>query len=125
MQRDEAQAGCRRLHLMLPPDVHAPAAARRALRTLPLGERAGDVVLLASELVASAVAGGMHEPDEPIELSAACAAAHTRVEIHDHGHGLAAGDLAGGYGLQVLAAASERWGIEHDGTTRVWFEVDQ
>jgi hypothetical protein len=124
MQRKEAQAGRRRLHLMLPPDVHAPAAARRALRTLPLGERAGDVVLLASELVASAV-GAAHAPDEPIELSASCNSGRTRVEVHDHGHGLAAGDLAGGYGLQVLSIASARWGIEHDRTTRVWFELDR
>jgi anti-sigma regulatory factor (Ser/Thr protein kinase) len=124
MQREEAQAGSRRLHLMLPPDVHAPAAARRALRTLPLGDRAHDIVLLASELVANAVGGSAHESDEPIELSAACEPERTHVEVHDHGHGLA-GDLAGGYGLQVLSAASERWGIEHDGTTRVWFELDQ
>jgi anti-sigma regulatory factor (Ser/Thr protein kinase) len=125
MQREEAQAGSRRLHLMLPPDVHAPAAARRALRTLPLGDRAGDVVLLASELVASAVVGGAHEANEPIELSASCEPGCTRVEVHDHGHGLAPADLAGGYGLQVLSGASRRWGIEHDGTTRVWFELDQ
>ena len=125
MQREEAQAGSRRLHLMLPPDVHAPAAARRALRTLPLGDRAGDVVLLASELVASAVAGGTHEPEKPIELSASCGPGITRVEVRDHGHGLAAVDLAGGYGLQVLSSASARWGIEHDGTARVWFEVDR
>jgi hypothetical protein len=125
MQRKEAQAGSRRLHLMLPPDVHAPAEARRGLRTLPLGDRAADIVLLASELVASAVTGTPHEPDEPIELSASCEPGSTRVEVHDHGRGLAAGDLAGGYGLQVLCAASARWGIEHDGTTRVWFEVDQ
>jgi anti-sigma regulatory factor (Ser/Thr protein kinase) len=125
MQREEAHAGPRRLHLMLPPDVHAPAAARRALRALPLGERAADVVLLASELVASAVAHAPHAADEPIELSADCEGGSTRVEVHDHGNGLAVGDLAGGYGLQVLSAASERWGIEHDRTTRVWFELDQ
>jgi anti-sigma regulatory factor (Ser/Thr protein kinase) len=125
MQREEAQAGSRGLHLLLPPDIHAPAAARRALRTLPLGDRAGDVVLLASELVASAVAGGAHAPDKPIELSASCAPGSTRVEVHDHGDGLAAGDFAEGYGLRVLSAASERWGIEHAGTTRVWFEIDQ
>jgi anti-sigma regulatory factor (Ser/Thr protein kinase) len=125
MQREEAQAGSRRLHLMLPPDVNAPAAARRALRTLPLGARAADVILLASELVASAVVGGAREADQPIELSASCEPGCTHVEVRDHGHGLAAGDLAGGYGLQVLSAASERWGIEHDRTTCVWFELDQ
>lgn len=123
MQPEEAHAGSRRLHLVLPPDVHAPAAARRALRTLPLGDRADDVLLLASELVADAVVHAIHAADEPIELSASCENGCTRVEVHDHGHGFVDGELAGGYGLQILAAASERWGIEHDGTTRVWFEL--
>ena len=39
MQREESHAGPERLQLELPPDVDAPAAARRALRSLPLGER--------------------------------------------------------------------------------------
>jgi hypothetical protein len=125
MHREEAQSWARRLHLMLPPDVHAPAEARRALRALPLGARADDVLLLASELVASAVAHAGHSPDEPIELTAACKPGCTRVEVRDHGSGLAAGEQAGGLGLHVLAAASERWGIEHDGLTRIWFELDQ
>ena len=110
---------------MLSPDVHAPAAARRALRTLPLGDRAADVLLMASELVADAVIHAVHASDEGIELYASCEAGCTRVEVRDHGHGFVDGELAGGNGLQVLAAASERWGIEHDGTTRVWFELAQ
>jgi anti-sigma regulatory factor (Ser/Thr protein kinase) len=125
MQREEAHAGSRRLHVMLPPNVHAPAAARRALRTLPLGDRATDILLLASELVADAVVHAVHAFDEEIELSARCESGCTRVEVRDHGRGFVDGELAGGNGLQVLAAASERWGIEHHGTTLVWFEVDQ
>ena len=53
--------------MRLEADVHAPAAARRALRELPLGERADDVLLLASELVTNAV---VHGSAQPIELEA-------------------------------------------------------
>jgi hypothetical protein len=123
MQSEQVHAGPRRLRLTLPPDLHAPAAARRALRTLPLGPRADDAILLASELVANAVLHAAHEADEMIELSAICEPGRTRVEVRDYGHGVCALELAEGYGLQVLAAASESWGIEHDGTTRAWFEL--
>ena len=124
MQRKEAQGGTRRLHLILPPDVNAPATARSALRSVPLGDRAEDVVLIASELVAGAVAGGEHADDEPIELSVSCEGSRTHVNVLDHGHGLAAHELADGFALQVLTGAATRWGIEHEGTTRVWFEVE-
>jgi len=124
MQREEAQAGPRRLRVTLPPDVDAPAVARRALRDLPLGARGDDVVLLASELVTSAVLHAERVPDGPIELSAACERGRTRVEIRDQGEGFA-DELSDGYGIRVLAAASDRWGIEHDGGTRVWFELAQ
>jgi anti-sigma regulatory factor (Ser/Thr protein kinase) len=109
---------------MLPPDVHAPATARSALRSLPLGDRATDVLLLASELVAGAVAGGEHADDDAIELSASSGGGLTHVEVRDHGYGLAAHELTDGYGLRVLTGAAERWGIEHDGMTRIWFEIE-
>ncbi len=125
MQREESHARPGRLSLELPPDVDAPAAARRALRSLPLGERELDVLLLASELVTNAVVHAGAAADVPIELSATCEAGRTRVEIIDHGAPQVAAELSGGYGLLVLAGASERWGIEHDGFTRVWFEVGQ
>jgi anti-sigma regulatory factor (Ser/Thr protein kinase) len=122
MQREESHAGPGRLQLELSPDIDAPASARRALRTLPLGERELDVLLLASEVVANAVVHGA-APTMPIVLSATCEEGRTRVEILHHGTPQGVAELSGGYGLQVLAGASERWGIEHDGFTRVWFEV--
>jgi anti-sigma regulatory factor (Ser/Thr protein kinase) len=125
MQREEAQAGPRRLHLKLPPDIDAPAAARRALRRLPLGVREVDVLLLASELVTNAVMHADAAPGEPIELSASCEGGRTRVEVRNHGEPLVAAELSAGYGLRVLAGASARWGIEHDSSTLVWFEVRQ
>lgn len=125
MQREEAQAGPRRLRVTLPADVDAPAAARRALRSLPLGTHGDDVVLLASELVSSAVVHAGHAPADSIELSASCERGRTWVEICDHSVSGFAEELSAGYGIRVLAAATDRWGIEQDGDTRVWFELPQ
>jgi serine/threonine-protein kinase RsbW len=110
---------------MLPPDVDAPAAARRALRSLPLGEREVDVLLLASELVTNAVMHAGAVPNVPIELSATWEEGRTRVEVLNYGTPQVVAELSGGYGLRVLAGATERWGIDHDGFTRVWFEIGQ
>jgi anti-sigma regulatory factor (Ser/Thr protein kinase) len=125
MQREEAHAGPRRLHVTLPPDTDAPAAARRALRTLPLGEREIDVLLLASELVSNAVVHADEAPGRLIELSAACERGRTHVEVRTHDDGAIAAELSEGYGLRLLAGATERWGVEHDGLTLVWFELGQ
>jgi anti-sigma regulatory factor (Ser/Thr protein kinase) len=125
MQREEAQAGPRRLHVTLPPNVDAPAAARRALRGLPLGEREADVLLLASELITNAVVHAHAAMSRPIELSAECERGRTHVEVRCHDDGAIAAELSVGYGLRILAGASERWGVERDGTTLVWFELGQ
>src|SRR5215207_6861149 len=102
MHREEAQAGPRRLRVTLLPDVDAPAAARRALRSLPLGTRADDVVLVASEIVSGAVAHAGPGAGAPIELSATCERGRTWVEICDRGAGFPQ-ELSAGYGIRVLA----------------------
>jgi signal transduction histidine kinase len=122
MEAHEAQAGVRRLRVALAPDVHAPAAARRALRELPLGEHGADAVLLASELVTNAVEHAGLAPDQRIELAATCDRERTRVEVRDRGRGFAP-DVAPGLGLQLLDRITERWGVEHNGVTCVWFEL--
>jgi len=120
MPPNEARPGLGRLQLQLPPDSGAPAAARRALRTLPLGDRAVDVLLIASELVTNAV---VHtDSSEPIELLAECGPDRTWVEVRDRGDGFLAPPVSHGQGLRILAAA-ERWGIVHDDQTSVWFEI--
>lgn len=122
MDVDEGKDGASRLSLLLKPDVHAPAVARRALRELPLGERAGDVLLLTSELVTNAVQHAGLGPDEAIELEASCDEGYMHVEVRDRGAGFAHVPNAGN-GLRILEATTPRWGIEHDGRTRVWFDV--
>jgi hypothetical protein len=107
-----------RLRIDLAPDACAPAAARRALRDLPLGAAAADVLLVASELVTNAVE---HSPSgQPIGLDASCDGDRTRVEVRDHGCFVPGHS---GYGLRILAAAASSWGIEQHETTRVWFEL--
>jgi anti-sigma regulatory factor (Ser/Thr protein kinase) len=122
MEADERKRGAERLSLRIKPDVYAPAVARRALRELPLGERADDVLLLASELVTNAVLHAGLDPDEPIELHAACDESHAHVEVRDPGAGFAHVPGAG-FGLRIVEATTHRWGIEHDHQTRVWFDV--
>jgi hypothetical protein len=118
MQRNPARAGADRMRIRLAPRLDAPAAARRALRELALGEHADDVLLLASELVTSAVTQARSEA--PIELDADCDEDRIRVELCDPERFIP-GD--GGYALRILSLAASRWGIEQDRATRVWFEL--
>lgn len=107
-----------RVRIDIAPDADAPAAARRALRELPLGAAADDVLLVASELVTNAV---QHSRSAAaIELDATSDDACTRVEIRDRGRFVLG---TTGYGLRILAGTAARWGIEQDDLTRVWFEV--
>lgn len=123
MALPEVDADSRTLRLRLPADVHAPAAARRALGAMPLGEHADDVLLLASELVGNAVRHAGLEPGEAIELAATSNGHHARVEVRDHGPGFRASDPRDGFGLHIVAAAAFAWGVELDGATCVWFEL--
>ena len=121
MPPSQARSGLGRLQLQLPPETGAPAAARRALRTLPLGDRADDVLLIASELVTNAV---LHaDSAEPIELVAECRPDAMWVEVRDHGRGFESGTLQEGNGFLILDATSDRWGMVRDHGTAIWFEV--
>jgi anti-sigma regulatory factor (Ser/Thr protein kinase) len=50
-----------------------------------------------------------------------------RVEVVDHGNGFSpaprAGELdePGGFGLFLVGRLADRWGVETDSATRVWF----
>ena len=107
-----------RLRVLLTPDEHAPAAARRALRRLPLGELRDDVLLLASELVTHAVVGGA---GDPIELAAECVGDGARVAVLNRGAGRFA--RPDGHRLRMLEAATDDWGVADDGPAGVWFEL--
>ena len=120
----EQAAADRYLRLLLTPDADAPAHARRALRTLPLGVLAHDAGLVCSELVTNVVRHAHLGPDELIEVDAdPTPDGAWRISVRDHGCGFQPGDAADGFGLRVMAAATPDWGFDRVGSTCVWFEL--
>jgi anti-sigma regulatory factor (Ser/Thr protein kinase) len=121
------------LELELPGDNGAPALARRAVEErVDHGyddEQAGTLLLLVTELVTNAVlhAGA---PGSPVLLRVTVAPQHLRVEVHDRGPGFEMHKpkprgSSGGYGLFLVERMSDRWGVNREGDTYVWFELDR
>ena len=120
------------LTMQLPHDVTSIARARRALD--PLRPSTDDTVLsnaclLVSELVTNVVRH-VDAPDDDIVLEIERDNAHLRVEVANKGGGFAPEpraerqDLGSGWGLHILGKLAARWGVESNGETRVWFELD-
>ena len=120
--------------LRLASTVGAAAEARRALEALTGELSAGrrrDVELLVSELVTNAVRHAGLRADEEIQLRAGVASGTMRVEVHDPGRGFEPHEprpdssRASGWGLFLVAELADRWGVEREDGTRVWFEIDR
>ena len=108
----------------------APAQARDALAEMEgriTAERMRDVRLLVSELVTNSV---RHAGGEAVRLVVALTGTLLRIEVHDPGHGFEhkppSDDplRASGWGLVLVEELADRWGIDHNPRTRVWFEMD-
>lgn len=119
---------------MLPLDVRAPCAARTILQGLDgrIGPSAlADAELVASELVTNSVRHSGASADESARLRVWISATRVRLEVWDPGtdRTVAARSPAleddGGFGLNIVRAVSERWGLEQDvaSGTRVWAEL--
>jgi anti-sigma regulatory factor (Ser/Thr protein kinase) len=117
------------LDLTLAPEPGSVAEARsRVLEAVgpELGDdgRAETLRLLVSELVTNAVRHG--GGDAPVEVHAVWNS-EVRVEVVDRGGGFTPGprdgplDEPGGFGLLLVGRLADRWGVEADGETRVWF----
>jgi anti-sigma regulatory factor (Ser/Thr protein kinase) len=118
------------LELTLDPDPTSVARARTAvLDAIPAldPERESTVRLLISELVTNALRHGDHK--EPVELHASWNS-KVRVEVTDHGEGFTHHprekplDEPGGYGLMLVGSLADRWGVENEDCTTVWFELN-
>jgi anti-sigma regulatory factor (Ser/Thr protein kinase) len=117
-----------RLELTLPPAPASVAEARtRILEAVGTRLRDGEVEtlrLLISELVTNAVRHG--GGPGPVEVNARWDG-DVRVEVVDHGDGFLpaprAGALCepGGFGLYLVGRLADRWGVETNSKTRVWF----
>ena len=95
-----------------------------------LGERiASTGALLISELVTNAVLHGPAAASSVIGLRCSIAGARLHVEIADDGDGFVprarseGQDPVSGWGLHVVNALSDAWGVGRGRPTRVWFEL--
>jgi anti-sigma regulatory factor (Ser/Thr protein kinase) len=121
-----------RLERRLPVAPEAAAEARHALAGISLPDgRDRDVRLLVSELVTNAVRHANLHAGDVILLVVEVEDSALRVEVHDPGGGFVptapAPDPArpSGWGLYLVAELADRWGVDSDDRTLVWFELDR
>jgi hypothetical protein len=115
-------------------DADAPVVARAVLISA-LSDRVPAVVLehaqlLASELVTNSVLHCGASPDDVLGFRVQLSSAVVRLEVDDPGRGGMITprppdfDRGGGFGLNVVDALSEAWGVERSTAgTRVWAEL--
>jgi anti-sigma regulatory factor (Ser/Thr protein kinase) len=110
----------------------APGAARLAFDSFCIGlpeDVARTGLLLLSEVVTNAVIHGSAGNASTIELHFATVGDMLQVEVSDDGPGFDpaarehASDAESGWGLQLVEAMAESWGVDNR-PTRVWFELD-
>ena len=127
-------AGGVELTLELPPVAESARAARDALA--PLAERISEseleiVRLLVTELITNSVRHGQRE-DIPVKIRVELTDTTLRVEVNDSGPGFMPPVLpaepigtSSGWGLYLVDRLASRWGVDDDGGTTVWFELDR
>jgi anti-sigma regulatory factor (Ser/Thr protein kinase) len=124
-----------RIDLCVPADIEAPATARRgvsALGTYADDPLMGDVLLLVSELVTNCVRHARLRAEDWIRVRVALRPGSVRLDVCDAGVGFTPArprprspDEIGGRGLLLVDMIANRWGVETDGRTRVWAEIDR
>jgi anti-sigma regulatory factor (Ser/Thr protein kinase) len=123
-----------RLHLQLKPGTQAAGEGRHALDRLEGSlspEQLSELRLLVTELLTNSVRHGVDERGW-ITLEVAIYANAVRVVVTDNGPGFEPDpeptphvDRPGGWGLCLVNRIADRWGVERNGETAVWFEVDR
>jgi anti-sigma regulatory factor (Ser/Thr protein kinase) len=120
------------LHLERTPD--SAAEARRALADVAdqvSARRLEDARLLVSELVTNAIRHAGLSDSDRITLIFEVDDDLLRIEVCDPGPGF---DLSeptpdparpSGWGLYLVRELSDRWGVERNDETLVWFELDK
>ena len=86
--------------------------------------------LLVSEVVTNSIRHAGISSRSVIDLTVKPAGRAVRVEVCDRGRGFDAGHVpvdardVGGWGLYLVQQLAERWGVDQDRVTRVWFEIE-
>ena len=118
----------------LPGAPESAGAAREALA--PLGERLPDellesIRLLVTELITNSVKHGRTD-DRQVRVTVTLTPEIVRVEVADGGNGFDPPppapdptDTPSGWGLYLVDKMADRWGVEDDDGTLVWFEIDR
>jgi len=114
-------------------DRGAPGAARHALDELnghidP--ELKDDIRLLVSEVVTNSVIHAQPEPPGEVVLDVWASDGVVRVAVTDRGPGFVAeerpsGGERSGWGLMMVDRLADRWGVELEDNTKVWFEFER
>ncbi len=135
MSATDAAGSPESMRLELQRNVRAPAIARSAVAE-QLGSMGVDgslgqtIVLLVSEVVSNAVRHSAAPAEAAIALEASVTEQSVRVAVTDAGEGFTPRQrdpnrIGEGYGLYLLEKAASRWGVEGDGGTTVWFELER
>jgi anti-sigma regulatory factor (Ser/Thr protein kinase) len=115
-------------------DPDSAAEARRALGELSdhlTPRRLEDARLLVSELVTNAIRHAGLADGDVIRLVVVSGDRALRIEVCDPGPGFELTEPApdpahpSGWGLYLVRELSDRWGVERNEETRVWFELDR
>jgi anti-sigma regulatory factor (Ser/Thr protein kinase) len=113
----------------------AVAEARHAIERFADEEqlpRVEDLRLLVSELVTNSVIHGGAGPEDKVRMSIEQPNGSLRVMVCDHGRGwtrrmrstsLHSDEPPGGWGLLLVREIADRWGIDSNDGTCVWFEM--
>ena len=122
------------IDLNLAPNPEAVSAARHSLDELGgllPPEKLEDVRLVVSELVTNSVRHARLSPHDQISLTVTVSAGSVCGRVCDPGPGFEVpsepgprSDLSGGWGLPIVETISDRWGVERNRHTCVWFEID-
>ncbi len=118
--------------LQLPTDKTSPSQARDAVKQIrhELDGAYDDVLVAVSELVTNAVRHSHSGPQDRIDFRIYRTKDGVRVEVSDSGAGFSTPPLEEltpgrdhGWGLPMVEAIADKWGIDSGARTTVWLEV--
>lgn len=122
------------LHMRMRPGPQAAGEGRHALDRLEGAfdsDQLSELRLLATELLTNSVRHGAG-PEDWITLDVEIYANAVRVVVTDRGPGFMPEptpqphlDRPGGWGLCLVDRLADRWGVNTNETTEVWFELDR
>jgi anti-sigma regulatory factor (Ser/Thr protein kinase) len=122
------------IDLKLAPESEVVSTARRALNQLAHflpPEKLEELRLVVSELVTNSILHAGLSSDDRISLRVTVSAGSVSGRVCDPGPGFEVSskpcprpDLRGGWGLPILERISDRWGVERNNHTCVWFEIN-